>query len=359
MSTQIQSINSEVLKADSSETVPYQASFIDRFMDFIERLPLPYWLTYLLLFVLEVTLLYIFSWADGWLPAYTFDPIMMLFPVWLWGSLAIMTYLDRLSLSALVAFSPLLEAEELRRTHLRYKFANMPARGVLLSGLFWVIIYAIFILITYEAFFTGYGIGTVLSVVIILVGLFTYFTGSAIYYHSLRKLRLVNDTVKLARQFNLFQLDPVYAFSRVTSQIGIAWMLLLSLTLLIFPIRLAPVPVLSLLVVQILLALAAFVLPLWIVNRRLVAEKRRLVSELNQRLQATIERLHRDIDESRLEQMSQLNDGMASLMAERGVLNSIHTWPWRSGTLTGFLSAVGLPIVLFILQLVIEKWFSG
>jgi hypothetical protein len=32
-------------------------------------------------------------------------------------------------------------------------------------------------------------------------------------------------------------------------------------------------------------------------------------------------------------------------------LNGIPTWPWRGGTLAGFLSVTLLPIILFIIQL--------
>jgi hypothetical protein len=44
------------------------------------------------------------------------------------------------------------------------------------------------------------------------------------------------------------------------------------------------------------------------------------------------------------------------LTAERDVLNGLPTWPWLPGTLTGFLSATILPIVLFIIQLAIQKF---
>jgi hypothetical protein len=33
----------------------------------------------------------------------------------------------------------------------------------------------------------------------------------------------------------------------------------------------------------------------------------------------------------------------------------IPIWPWRSNTLTGFLSTLGLPIFIFLLQLLIKK----
>jgi hypothetical protein len=270
-----------------------------------------------------------------------------------------MTFLDHVSLEALSSFSPLLEVDEETINRLKYEFTVMPARSVILSGIFWVIIYILFNILVFEAFYVGYGLDTLLSVVIIFEGLISYAVGSAIYYHSLRQLRLVNHTVKMAGHFNVHQLDPVYAFSRVTSLIGIAWMILLSLTLLTFPTQLVSTPVLALLILQVLLALAAFALPLWFVHRRLVAEKRRLLSELNQRVETTLDRLHHSIDENELGELDQIHSVMTNLNTERDILTKIPTWPWRAGTLTGFLSAIVLPIILFLIQLIIQKWFSG
>ena len=250
------------MRKESSQTSLYPPSFIDRFMNFVERLPGPYWLTYLVLFILQSLLVHIIAWIDGWQPAFTFNPIALLFPFWLWAPLAMMTYLDQVSLEALSSFSPLLDVDEETLNRLKVEFTVMPARSVILSGVFWVIIYIIFTVVAFQAFYIEYGLGTFLSIVIFIEGLVSYAVGSAIYYHSLRQLRLVNYTVKMARQFNLFQLDPVYAFSRVTSLIGIAWMIMLSLTLLTFPIELVDAPVLALLVLQVALAVAAFVLPL-------------------------------------------------------------------------------------------------
>ncbi len=50
---------------------------------------------------------------------------------------------------------------------------------------------------------------------------------------------------------------------------------------------------------------------------------------------------------------------MVGLSAERDILTKIPTWLWRAGMLTGFLSIVVLPIMLFILQLVLARWFGG
>ena len=337
---------------------PYPPSFLDRFMRFIQRLPIPYGLTYFLLFVVESALNHILSWRDGWLPAFTFSPILLLFPLWQWGTLAIMTYLNATSEAALSSFRPLLDVDDETFKKLKYEFTAMPTRGVILSGVMWVIVYFFLNYLTYNAFFVHYGLGNFMQLFTFIEGLIGYCTGSAIYYHSLRQLRLVNRTVKTVKRFNLFHLDPVYAFSRLTSRTGISWMVLLALTLLTFPLQLAKGLTLVILALQILLAVAAFTLPLRFVNYHLVSEKRRLHAEIDRRIELTAERLHRSVDADETGEASEFSNTLLGLNTERDIVAGIPTWPWRSGTLTGFISAIVLPIVLLLIQLGIEKWLS-
>jgi hypothetical protein len=327
-------------------------------MDFVQRQRIPYWLTYLCLLTVQVILIHGLAWADGWMPLYTFNPLFATFPIWLWVPMAIMTYVDSVSLSALSSFRPLLDIDEEQYNGLKYEFTNMPPRGVFLSGLFWGVVYLLLTYLGYQSFYVAYELGSFLTAVVIATGLISYLTGSIIYYHSQRHLSLVNRTVRTAKKFNLFRLDPVYAFSRVTSLIGASWMLMLTLTLLALPIRLATGLGLAIMAAQILFAIAAFVLPLWVVHRRLETEKLRLLAELNLRVESTIKLLHASLDDNKLENSSHFSDAMASLSAEREVLNAVPTWPWRVGTLTGFLSAIVLPIAIFIIQFVIEKWLG-
>lgn len=328
-------------------------------MNFVERLPIPYWLTYLILFIVQIIIFHTLAWIDGWLPAYTSKPILFVFPIWQWAPLVIMTYLNSASLRALYNFSPLLDAEEETLERLKVEFTTMPSRGVILNGVFWGIIYVILTYLAFDSFYVGYGLDTFISIVTFIEGLSAFLFGSAIYYHSIRQLNLVTRTVKMVKQFNLFRLDPVYAFSRVTSLIGVSWMVMLSLTLLTFPIQLVAGPTLAVWALQVALAIVAFVYPLWFVHRRLDLEKRRLLAEFNLQVEATIAKLHRCLDEDDKGPVTQLKDAMLGLTAERDILNGIPTWPWRSGTLAGFLSAAVLPIVLFIIQFIIEKFFSG
>ena len=336
-------------------TIYYPPSFLDRFMDFIERLHVPYWLTYLVFMIVQSTIVHILAWMDGWIPAYTFHPILLIFPLWQWLPLAIMTYVDSVSIQAMSTFRPLLDVEENELDKLKYQFTTMPSRGVILSSVTWGVLYVILNYLTYDTIYVAYGLDNFLSIVIMIEGLIAFLTGSAIYYHSLRQLSLIDHTVKLAKQFNMFRLDPVYAFSRVTSLIGVAWMIMLSLTLLLFPIQLASGLLIAILILQVALAVAAFVLPLWFVHRRLASGKLKLQAEFNRQVESTIAKLHQCLGENEMGQVTQLKDALLGLAAEHEVLNRIPTWPWRTGTLTGFLSAAVLPIILFLIQLIIQR----
>jgi hypothetical protein len=357
MDGQMRSNNSDPDQNNLSVTKSYAPSFLDKFMDFIQRLPFPYWLTYLLLITLQGAIFHVLAWLDGWLPAYTLSMLLLLFPLWLWGPMAIMTYLNLTSQTALSKFSQLLDIDEDSLFNLKTEFTTMPNRGVIINGVVWAILYVLLIIINYDAL-RLFGFGNFFFALIILEGLISYSTGGAIYYHSLRQLTLVNRTVKMVRQFNLFNLDPIYALSRLTSRTGISWMLMLGLTLIMYPLEIARGATMILLAFQVVLALMAFVLPLQFVNQKLVVEKRRLLSGLNQRIESTLERLHLCIDENRLNELELIDKAIASLNTERSILKNIPTWPWSSGTLTGFLSAIGLPMILLLLQLMIQNWLA-
>lgn len=337
----------------------YPPSFLDRFMDLIQRLPLPYWLTYLLLFLLQSLILHILSWNLGWLAPFTSHPVIFMFPIWQWLPFALMTHADSVALQSLEDFRPLLHADDSEMARLRYEFSTMPSRGVLLSGLLWGIVYAALTSATLQSISNYLGLSDSMGLILTLEGLICYLTGSAVYYHSLRQLQLVNRTVKMAREFNVFQLDPAYAFSRLTSLAGVSWVILLTVTLLTFPIQLISGMVLVLPLVMLVFAVAAFVLPLWFVHQRIVSEKQRLVAELNRQVESTTKRLHRLLEADDMPPVTPYKDAMLALDSERKVLEGIPAWPWTSGTLTGFISATLLPILLFIVQLILQKWLGG
>ncbi len=146
-------------KTQSSGTMKYYPpSLLDRFMILIQRLPIPYWLTYLLLFLLQSALMHVLGWLHGWPAPYQSDPILFLFPVWQWVPFAIMTHTNSVSLQALSNFSPLLDVEETGMERMKYEFSTMTNRGVILNGVLWGIVYAILMVATFDTFISSYGL---------------------------------------------------------------------------------------------------------------------------------------------------------------------------------------------------------
>jgi len=338
--------------------IPYPPSFIDRLTDLIQRLPIPYGLTYLLLFILESAMMLVLSWIDGWLPAYQFDPIVLLFPLWLWGPLAFVTYLDSLSLRVLSEFGPLLDVSPETKRRLEYEFITMPTYSVNISAVAWSSVYLFFWFVAFAPSVAVYGSGVLATGTLFFVGFVSFAVGGVIYYHTIRQLRLVSRAVRTVSQFDLFALDPVYAFSLLTSRTGLAWVALITLTLLISPLEVGGVPELSTLILQIAIAMCAFLLPLRIVNRRLVSEKRGQLAQLDQRLKGTLVRLHQHIDENSLQEVAMLHDALKGLTTEREILARIPTWPWRPGLFVGFISVIVLPVVLFLVQFALGRWLG-
>jgi hypothetical protein len=338
---------------------PYSPSLVDRLMGAIQRLPFPYGLTYLTLFLLESIAIHVLAWMDGGLPAFTFSPLLLLFPLWLWGPLAIMTRLNAVSLETLTNLGPALDLQPEALRRLKYEFTTLPARNVIINCVLWAAAYFAIMAAAYDTVVALFSFGPVLQGISLLVGLFTYSIGGTVYYHTFRQLRLMNQTVKLVKHFDLFDLAPIYAVSVLTSNTGIAWIFLLSLSLLIFPIQNALVPTLALLTFQVGFALAAFGLPLRIVSLRLLAEKGRLLSDNDKRFKLMLARLHRCLDDGELGSTAELKNGIDGLNIERNVLVKLPVLPWRPGLLTGFLSLISLPILLFLAQYALGKWLGG
>jgi hypothetical protein len=76
-------------------------------------------------------------------------------------------------------------------------------------------------------------------------------------------------------------------------------------------------------------------------------------------MKSTLLDQHQAMDQNDYDKLSQLNGVMASLKGERELLLKIPTWPWRAGSLTGFLSAITLPIIIFLLQRLLGKVLGG
>jgi magnesium-transporting ATPase (P-type) len=175
-------------------------------------------------------------------------------------------------------------------------------------------------------------------------------------YHAIHQLRLINHIYSKHTRIDLFQSKPLYAFSNITAftagslaMISYGWLVVnpfISLN--------DPYVFISLLVILVL-AIITFIWPQLGLHRLQVAEKERLKDVAYQRFESTTADLHRKLNEGELEDMEDLNYAISSLEIELNILRGIPTWPWEPETISVLITALALPLGLWILQFILVR----
>jgi hypothetical protein len=335
--------------------LPYRPSWVDYITHSIDRLRIPAWATYLVLLVVNAFLVNALNWiVDPVLyPPWTFEPRetgFAVFPIYL---LAMIHYLDGVARTKLAQFRPALDVDEARYRRLEQELTTMPAReAAIASGIGTALAVVVYVPLLSR----GLGLPAIVLLALalrILAVVLAFALATALIYHTVHQLRLVTRVHALATNIDLFEPHTLGAFSELTARTGLGVALLVAYSFLQDPETDLVVGVL--LGIALAAAVAAFVLPLQGMHGRLVQEKHRLQSEVDRRLKAAMERLHRSVDEHDLTTADPLNKQLDSLKLERDVIAQLPTWPWERGTPRAFVSALLLPIFLWLIFRVLER----
>jgi hypothetical protein len=339
------------------EERPYKPSWIDRFTDWVERLPVPGWVFYMGLGLALVLVQVLFLWLDGGLivagqllPVMVFNALFTAFPP------ALIHVLDNQAVSALHTMKPTLKVTKARFDDLRYRLSTMPARATLIAGLF-MLIFAILMEQLWIApiRFAALEQVPIFAVVFHIVDKTPALMLGALFYHTIRQLRLVNTIHANHTRVSLFNLGPLRAFSQLTAStamglvVGIyAWMLI-NPELLADPLSIGFVGLFS------VLAVAVFVWPLWSAHRLMEIEKARMLHEVDLHSQTVFSEFNQLLSDGDHTALERLNRTISSLEIQHRRISAIPTWPWRPETARVALSAIALPLVLTILQLLLQQ----
>ncbi len=331
----------------------YSPSWVDLLTDRIARLPIPAWLFYAGLFGVGHAITTVLKWFDGREPMGTLLTTPVPVVVWFVYLLAMLHYLDGVARDKLRAFRPLLDIDEAAYARLEYELTHAPARSALASGFGWMVV-AIAVAISSAPMIrqAGYPLWEIIATAA------CYMLGGAAIYDTKHQLQIVSHIHAQARRIDLLQPEPVYAFSGLTARTAVAWIFLLYITLLLVPGSLTLSPVTASMLMPLALAVIAFAWPLWGMHRRLVAEKQRLQAAANEHLKIATGELHKRIAARELQGIDMLSSAIAGLCAERQVIDTLPTWPWRPSTLSGLFTALLLPIALWILQQALARWLG-
>ena len=337
---------------------PYPPSWVDRLTDAIARLPGPWWVAYLVGFAVFLIVANAAAWIDGTLTPGTFDLYLSALAVYAVVPLAAIHYLDVEASAALEEMRKTLSVDDGSLELHRYRLTTMPAVPTLIwtgLGLAFAFGYVVFgpTIAVQQA-------GPMTRAVDAAIALVAFPLFGAMFFHTVRQLRLISDIQSQIPSIDLFQLRPLYAFSGVTARTGLITLALAYLSAATDPSTFVLTnPTLFVFVlVAIVVAIVAFIVPLLGIQQRVAKAKASALAEANRDLQSVLSEVSRRARFADLTDADAVNKHLASAVAQRDIVARIPTWPWEPGTLRGFVTAVVLPIALWLVFRALERFIS-
>jgi hypothetical protein len=312
----------------------------------------------LALFVGQLAWVTAFLWLDGKMPIGSIDLpralLIVVTPYLLWSRF----HLDRHAAAALETFRPALDVGNTEFRRLRYELTTLPARTTRIVTAAAVVVFVVNFFVMPESIARpstlsrNWSMATFGPIAVLTIAVVAISTSQAVH-----QLRMVDHIHRLVGRIHLFRAKPLYAFSGLAARTGVSFVLLSYCIVAVQPAALRGSPALQLVVfVMIPTAVACFILPLRGMHRRLTAEKDRMLADASLRFETLLARLHERVDRGDLVDADKLNAQIASVAAEREAVARISTWPWELTTLTAFVSALLLPVLLWVLQRVLTRY---
>jgi hypothetical protein len=332
---------------------PYAPSWLDRLFDWLARLPGPTWLAYLGLVIPSTVLSTSALWLSGLIPVGTLDPTQAFWGVMTVAILGATHHLRNVAGSAFDAFRPALGDGELDVKRQRYELTVMPARPVLALTVFSIVVTPLYYVSDPEGA-QVVGLTAIGFVPRIISEGLTSVVVLAILLQATRQIRRVARLHEAARNVDPFRPMPLYAFSRLTAQTAIVLILFNVVGLAANTTAVTGEAFFTLYLPWLVAcfggAILIFLLPLRGMHRRLEEIKDGHEAAAGGRLSALLAELNQAIDARDSERVKALDGSISALRHERELLAKLPTWPWSTGTIRGFGSALFLPIALFLVQ---------
>jgi hypothetical protein len=338
----------------------HKGSWVDRLIDWIDRLPGPVALFYLAAYLVATLAAHIALWLDGIVDPGTIDPEWIANPIWGVLSLIWIHYLKHVTRRALNDFEPILHDKPGEFAALEDRMLYLPRR---LS--FWLSIVAAGLLtagvvsdpaIVYEGLNHPIAFALVPPIMI-----FAYTVATLTVAYTIGLLRAVTQAFRVVTTVDVIHPRPLFALTNITVQSGLLWILVVNLSVasLVFiensggSTRLVD---LSFSTVGLVIAIASFLLPLRGIHRRLDEAKAALIEENAAAVNRTRIKLYAALDRDDHTEVDSIDKGLTSLLRLRDELRGIKTWPWKPGTLRTFASAVVLPILVWSTQQMLTRF---
>ena len=330
----------------------YRPGAVSRFYRWTDRLPWHGWWLYPALAVVLFAWAHAILWSTGRLPVGTIDQTITVSVVYGPYALGALAYLNRVSERALGAFWPATGWPDEERPSWALAFTTIRA-GLGLPCLLLGTAIAVAASLSAPATVMGLDDRSRLTYFVALtpIAVFGYATMLLALAHTTRQLRLVSRIHREAGAVDLFDRAPLYAFSRFTAQIGLTYLIAGYYTITVNNAYQAGNLIgLAVLGGIVTFGTACFIVPLWGIHGRLVGEKDALLAGVEARERKLDEELYRRIDAGEFDGTKVVSEGIAGAGAIRERIARLPTWPWPPQVFRGFISALLLPVIVYLLS---------
>lgn len=294
-------------------------------------------------------------WATGLLPFGTIHPVLAVSTFYAPYVLLAISYINRFSERALDAFWPATGWPESDKAAWRREFTTSPGGYGLPTFVIGLLVaIAGFVTIAPEALLPG---ATALSgnerlivfAAYLPLALLGYWLVLLAIVHTTRQLRLVARIHREATAIDPFDRTPIYAFSGLTFRTGLAFVLSGYYALVVNgALEAGNVAVVLAISAVFALGIACFVLPLLGIHDRLVRAKDGLMREVDGRLGSLGAEMYRRVDAGQFDGTKVISESIAGVATLRDRIARLPTWPWPPNLLRGFLSALLLPVLVYV-----------
>ena len=333
---------------------PYPPSWVDHLTTWVDSLPMPWWMFYVLVAVLLNGVLAVGLWASKVYATHGFHPMQIWLPTLAAYLLAFMHGMDRLARRAMVRFRPSFAGSEADLDRVVYRLTTLPRRTSLLLS--FVLAPVLLPLGLAEFRYTQTGGLEAVPGIFVAVLLVLYAVSFVWVYHVFHQLREIHRLFRDHAVVHLENVRPMYALSGVTAFTGIGIAIFNYGWLLAQP-GLDPINPVTIgeSLFSLGMALVVFIWPLWGAHRKLSEAKDAAQAELAARKRDARNRVYQAVASGDLASVSPLNQVLGVMQAEAADLGAVPTWPWSPGTLRNLVGAVMLPVVLWLIQYGLQR----
>ncbi|MCW5876677.1 MAG: hypothetical protein KIS85_07310 [Anaerolineales bacterium] len=335
---------------------PYQPSWVNTLLEWINKLPFHPFLFYLGLYLASVLITHATLWTDGsaapgqWLSAVFFDMI------WVPFGLGALHFIQNAATTSVDEIRPVLETSKAEFEALKYRFLTYPFWPVLVLSLAGFTL-GVFLgsgelpLATTNLSKTAWGI---------MAGAgYTFLP--LFFFAAWRYIRQIIKIYSHVGMLNLFDLQPFYGLARVAmviagflvllANMNYVWEVLLGLA----TMTAENAALLSILTLSV--ALVAALVPLWGIHNKIEAEKQAQLAINAREIKKLHQLLHTGLSKKTSAEIDKLQSGLSALYAARASVTDVPAWPWRPGAFRNFASAIFLPLLLLVLERLISRFF--